>query len=282
MVDLTHSALAAVNVANFPVGLFTADAKLSGGNFVIENDQADYDQAIAVTQDAGNDIVVVAGSLKFSGSDWNASLFRLTITGTAAANDLTTDFAAANQTSGATDPTFIGSGIHPDVHGVTLNGADVWVVCDGGVFRRSAGVARSLNAGLADLAAGLHRLASDARRPDDLWHAGQRRDPAHRRHRLAGARQGRRRRLRLPSDQAAPGGAPVRPRRLAVPAQLHAAGAGAAQHARHHQRGQRDQGRFVLLAARGGADQQRQPGAPLRRHGPRSGSRPTGTTRRPP
>lgn len=150
MVDLTHSSAAARVVASFPVGLFTADATLTGGNFVIESDQADYDQAITVTQDAGNDVVIVGGSLKFSGAEWNASLFRLTITGTAAANDLTTDFAAANQTGGAADPTFIGAGIHPDVHGIALNGGDIWVVCDGGVFRRSAaGFARSLNAGLA-------------------------------------------------------------------------------------------------------------------------------------
>lgn len=150
MVDLTHSTAAAREVANFPVGLFTSDATLTGGNFVIDSDQADYDQAIAVTQDAGNEIVVAGGSLKFSGTDWNASLYRLTITGTAAANDLATDFTAANQTSGAADPTYIGTGIHPDVHGVTLNGGNVWVVCDGGVFWRSAaGIVRALNAGLA-------------------------------------------------------------------------------------------------------------------------------------
>lgn len=150
MVDLTHSTAAAREVANFPVGLFTSDATLTGGNFVIDSDQADYDQAIAVTQNAGNDIVVAAGSLKSSGGSWNASLNRLTITGTAAANDLTADFTVANQTNGAADATFIGSGIHPDVHGVTLNGGDIWVVCDGGVFRRSAaGVVRALNAGLA-------------------------------------------------------------------------------------------------------------------------------------
>ena len=149
MVDLTHSAAVARAVANFPVGLFTADATLTGGNFVVDDDQADYDQAIAVTQDAGNDIVVAGGSLKSSGTDWNASLFRLTITGTAAANDLATDFAVANQTGAAADPTYVGDGIHPDVHGVTLNGGDIWVVCDGGVFRRSAGVVRALNAGLA-------------------------------------------------------------------------------------------------------------------------------------
>lgn len=149
-VDLTHSAAAAREVANFPFGLFTGDATLTGGNFIIDDDQADYDQAISVTLDAGNDIVVVGGSLKFSGADWNASLFRLTITGTAAANDLATDFSVANQTSGAADPTFIGAGIHPDVHGVTLNGGNIWVVCDGGVFRRSAaGIVRALNAGLA-------------------------------------------------------------------------------------------------------------------------------------
>ena len=150
LVDLSHSAAAARDVANFPVGLFTDKVTLTSANFVIEDDQADYDQAMAVTQEAGADVLVVGGSLKFSGASWNASLFRLKISGTAAANTLSTDFGAANQTNGAADATFIGRGIHPDVHGVTLNGGSVWVVCDGGVFRRSpAGFARSLNAGLA-------------------------------------------------------------------------------------------------------------------------------------
>ncbi|GGH43654.1 hypothetical protein GVY41_01305 [Frigidibacter albus] len=150
LVDLSHSTAAAREVANFPVGLFTADAKRVGANLVIDKDQADYDQAIAVTQSAGKDIVIVGGSLKSSGGGWNASLFRLTVTGTAGANDLTTDFVPANQTGGAADASYIGSGIHPDVHGVTLNGGDIWVACDGGVFRRNAaGLVRALNAGLA-------------------------------------------------------------------------------------------------------------------------------------
>lgn len=150
LVDLTHSAAAAREVTNFPVGLFTSDATLSGVNLVVDRDQADYDQAIAVSQSVGRDVVVVGGSLKFTGGDWNASLFQLTISGTAAANDLSTDFAAVNQTGAVSDPTFIGAGIHPDVHGITLNGTDIWVCCDGGVFRRSAaGNVRALNAGLA-------------------------------------------------------------------------------------------------------------------------------------
>lgn len=150
LVDLSHSTAAARDVANFPVGLFTSTVTLTGANFVIESDQADYDQAMAVTQDAGADVLFVGGSVKSSGNSWNASLFRLKISGTAAANTLRTDFAVANQTRDTVDPTYIGQGIHPDVHGVTLNGGNVWVVCDGGVFRRSpAGVVRSLNAGLA-------------------------------------------------------------------------------------------------------------------------------------
>lgn len=150
LVDLAHGAAEAREVANFPVGLFTSDATLSGANYVVEDDQADYDQAIAVSQAAGKDVVVVGGSLKSSGAEWNASLFRLTISGTAAANDLSTDFTAANQTDAAADPTFIGEGIHMDVHAIALNGTDTWVCCDGGVFRRpAAGHARALNAGLA-------------------------------------------------------------------------------------------------------------------------------------
>lgn len=152
-VDLTHTPNAptidAFEVANFPVGLFSSSVKVSGGNFFISRDQSHYDHAIAVTQQGANDVVFVGGSTQ-DNVGWEASLFRLTVTGTAAAGDLSTDFAAANQATPAADPTYAGRGVHADLHVLRLHGTELWVGCDGGVFLRdNAGNARSLNAGLA-------------------------------------------------------------------------------------------------------------------------------------
>ncbi|MCA3473805.1 MAG: hypothetical protein IOD03_18915 [Methylocystis sp.] len=150
LVDLAHSAAAAVQVANFPVGLFTSTVTGAAPDFVIKSDQAAYDQAMVVGRDGGADVVTVGGSTKdIGGNDWNASLFRLRISGTAAAGNLSTDFGAGNQLSAHLDATYIGAGVHADIHALTLRGADLWIGCDGGVFLLSGGVARSMNAGLA-------------------------------------------------------------------------------------------------------------------------------------
>src|SRR5690606_10300079 len=73
----------------------------------------------------------------FADGDWSASLFRCTITCTA--SGCRTDFRPANNGREARDATFVGSDNHPDVHalcGIEGNGSpQLWVGCDGGVFR---------------------------------------------------------------------------------------------------------------------------------------------------
>ena len=153
--DLTFNAVLAVAVTRFPVGLFVSDVQRTGGNLIItENDQSGYDQAIAVRRVGAGDVVTVGGSLEWNRREWDAALFDLTITGTAAAGNLSAGFANANQTTGRVDPSFVGAGIHPDIHVVALNGNDIWVGCDGGVFRRQGGSNRSMNAGLASVQPG--------------------------------------------------------------------------------------------------------------------------------
>lgn len=156
-IDVSTAAANVREVQNFPVGLFVSKVKLEGGNLIItEYDQSEYDQAIAVRQVGGNDVVTAGGSLELI-KDWNAALFDLTITTTG--GNLTTNFSAANQTNPAGDATFIGAGIHPDVHFVQNNFDGVthslWVGCDGGVFRRFGGNNRSMNAGLATAETGI-------------------------------------------------------------------------------------------------------------------------------
>jgi hypothetical protein len=122
-------------------------------------DQSWYDLAIAVHPD-NKDVIAMGGSTTFADGQWSASLFKCTLT--ASGGGLTAGFLAANQNNPGNDPTFIGTGVHADVHQIRFVkvGADihVWVGCDGGVFRSpNSGnqytfVAR--NAGLAVLEAG--------------------------------------------------------------------------------------------------------------------------------
>jgi len=144
-VDLAHSDVTAVRVGSVPFTIFTSQFQQNNaGQITIKSDQSNYDQAIAVTQSGSNDRVALAGSALVN----NASIFQLTISGTAAAGNLSTDFTAA-QTSPATDATFVGRGVHADVHALTWAGTDLWVGCDGGIFRRdNGGTVHSHNIGL--------------------------------------------------------------------------------------------------------------------------------------
>lgn len=146
-VDLSNSTSVARLVQNVPVGLFVSSVTVDGGGNLIngDGDQSDYDQALVVRKVGANDVVTVGGSLEDNGS-WDAALFDLTITGPVA--NPTADFLPANQATAVSDPTFIGAGIHPDVHVTTQAGTSLWVGCDGGVFRRRAGANRAMNAGL--------------------------------------------------------------------------------------------------------------------------------------
>ncbi|WP_187429771.1 hypothetical protein ROLI_015720 [Roseobacter fucihabitans] len=147
-VDLTNSTTQARLVRNMPIGLFVPGVTPdNAGNRINDGgDQSAHDQAISVRQVGANDVVTVGGSMEDNGA-FDAALFDLTITGPA--TNPTTDFLDTNQTTPAADPTFIGEGIHPDVHAVTQAGTTLWVGCDGGVFRRNGGVNQAMNAGLA-------------------------------------------------------------------------------------------------------------------------------------
>ncbi|MCK8462470.1 hypothetical protein MUY35_01235 [Aliiroseovarius sp. S1339] len=155
LVDLTHNATVARTVSNTPIGLFVSSVeRRRGRNFITENDQSDYDQAIAVRQDGGSDKVTVGGSLEYSQNAWNAAIFDLTIS-INASGAVRTNFRPGNQHRAHRDSTFIGSRIHPDVHSLAWAGADLWVGCDGGVFQRQgSNNARSLNAGLSSVEIG--------------------------------------------------------------------------------------------------------------------------------
>lgn len=148
--DATASPATATQVNDIPLKLF-GDG----------NDQSDYDLAIAVHPDNA-DIVAFGGSTINADGQWSASLFKCTITG--AEPNLSAGFLAANQDGAkhADDITYIGNGVHADVHQIRFlkagAGVHMWVGCDGGVFRsRDAGNRHSFvpsNTGLAVLETG--------------------------------------------------------------------------------------------------------------------------------
>jgi photosystem II stability/assembly factor-like uncharacterized protein len=117
--------------------------------------QAAYDLAIAVhplTGAADQDRVVIGGSGVIGSGDtnWNAELYAGKVTRTGPGSWWFTR-------------TYIGSGVHPDVHelawvpGPGGNAPQLWVACDGGVFRSTEGGAHNSfsarNSGLASLEA---------------------------------------------------------------------------------------------------------------------------------
>lgn len=125
--------------------------------------QSHYDMAMAV--DPANPNVVVVGGSAVETS--NASLFKCTVQDPGGSPHL--NYTPANDPSAATpdgtagaDATFIGRGVHADVHGIRFaqRGAatDLWVTCDGGVYRSMVGGAnhtwQSRNNGLGVLEPG--------------------------------------------------------------------------------------------------------------------------------
>lgn len=142
------SGVTATEVQNLPNSLF-----------VSASDQSDYDLAVAVHPDNPN-IVAAGGATVKADNEYSASLFKFTIT--AAGAGFSAGFLAANQGNPAADATFIGNGVHADVHQIVFvkvgGVVHAWVGCDGGVFRSDNAANQytfvSRNTGLAVLEAG--------------------------------------------------------------------------------------------------------------------------------
>jgi peptidoglycan hydrolase-like protein with peptidoglycan-binding domain len=134
---------------------------------VLTGTQGDYDLAIAVAPGNVNR-VFVAGAVVLSDAtsqgEWELAAYRGTIANPSA-NVFTFGFAGANNDEARAhrDATFVGRGVHGDGHcfafGRDVAGTelatDVWIGCDGGVFRSTAsgdnGTFTALNTGLATI-----------------------------------------------------------------------------------------------------------------------------------
>lgn len=101
--------------------------------------QDDYNQAIAVHPTLP-DRLVLGGATELADGQWSASLYLGDIT--LAATQLRFAFSAGSA-SPVNDATFIGNGVHADVHHAlfapTAGGLQLWVGCDGGVYRSLRG-----------------------------------------------------------------------------------------------------------------------------------------------
>ena len=137
-------------VIDLPESLFEADPGM---------DTSSYNMAIATEPDQSE--MVFIGGQSVTAGDFGAAVFRRWVSATVD-GDLSFGFLASNKDTPGKDGTFVGRGVHADVHKICLVnvGGDLhgWVACDGGVFRStSAGLNGSYGAcnnGLAVLEGG--------------------------------------------------------------------------------------------------------------------------------
>jgi hypothetical protein len=140
-------------VGNVPAALFgSGEEERAAGHPTHElpegvaANQAFYDMAMAVDPDHPDQLVLGGMTIE---SD--AALFRCTVKNPGGdspvlnydpANDLKKG-GDPNKTTPANDPTFIGKGVHSDVHGLAFSKRagtlDLWVTCDGGIYRSTRG-----------------------------------------------------------------------------------------------------------------------------------------------
>jgi hypothetical protein len=175
LIDLDHTPppedgddpIAAFKIDNWPIGVYassvTRQQRDSSADpddpdtYTIERSNADYNNAITVVEDGGNDVVFVGGS---GSGRLEAHIYRLAISGSAAGGDLDAGFsndyqATKNEDTSASlvgtpfqhQPTWAGKDIHADVHALRPAGSTVWVGCDGGVYTRPNQIAASNDAG---------------------------------------------------------------------------------------------------------------------------------------
>lgn len=160
--------ITAFRIENWPRGVFasstkrlrrdTAAAATDPDLYKIERSNPDYNNAITVVEDGGNDVVFVGGKGKGSRRA-RAHIYRLEISGSAEDDDLDAGFsndhqATENEDSSVTlvgtpfdDDTWAGNGIHADVHALRPAGSTIWVGCDGGVYTRPDQIAATNDTG---------------------------------------------------------------------------------------------------------------------------------------
>lgn len=102
--------------------------------------QDDYNQAIAV-HPTHPERLMLGGASMLSDGEYSASLYYADVT--LVAGNYRFGFNPANNADGAVDDSYVGNGVHADVHAarfVRKNAStQIWIGCDGGVFRSLQG-----------------------------------------------------------------------------------------------------------------------------------------------
>jgi len=132
-----------------------------------DHDQSSYDLALAVNPQHSGVVVLGGSGTRDVNNEWEAALVRCTVTATG--DHFTLDYNPTNDANDSgrhltigNDPRWIGYGVHADVHLIRYvdspAGLDLFVGCDGGVFRSRTAAADddkrdgtfvSLNSGFA-------------------------------------------------------------------------------------------------------------------------------------
>jgi hypothetical protein len=126
-----------------------------------DDERSEYAMAIAVDPTDSETVLIAGTGIHDSDGQWNASLFRETLTPDAH-DRLEWSMSKEAQEEPYLTGTWIGRGIHADVHRICLTGVagalHGWIACDGGIFRSVEARARatyfSRNVGLAVLEGG--------------------------------------------------------------------------------------------------------------------------------
>jgi len=147
-IDDTVAPPAVASVTNVPPRIFDPSGSGAG--------QQGYDLTIAADPAVAGQLIIGGGALEVTANDWNAALWlvqvqaagptgwQLSFTPPAPPPALPAQQPPVQAYNGTQDPTYIGAGVHADVHCASwttsqaVGARHVWIGCDGGVYRSAA------------------------------------------------------------------------------------------------------------------------------------------------
>jgi hypothetical protein len=147
-IDDTGGTPAVASIGNVPPRIFTATGSGAG--------QQGYDLTIAADPAVAGQLIIGGAALEVVANDWNAALWlvqvqaggptgwQLSFTPSAPPPAPPAPQPPVQTYNGTQDPTYIGAGVHADVHcavwttSQAAGARHVWVGCDGGVYRSAA------------------------------------------------------------------------------------------------------------------------------------------------
>jgi hypothetical protein len=147
-IDDTGPAPLVASIGNVPPRIFESTGSGAG--------QQDYDLTIVADPAVAGQLIIGGAALEVVANDWNAALWRVQVQA-AGPTGWQLSFTPpappplppapqppVQSYNGTQDPTFIGAGVHPDVHcavwttGQAVGARHVWIGCDGGIYRSAA------------------------------------------------------------------------------------------------------------------------------------------------